>query len=345
MSSTKIKLIGLLTLMGCVTAEAGNTYMYKTPDGATILTTRKIDKPGYELLKVTDLSASPTSTKTSSTNTTTRKIDKPGYERLIIEANGPFYEGPKIETRTLSNNSVSTNNVSTSTKTASVSTSNVAKYYNSADWREDVKKSFEYLKPGEQVQLLEVLPGLDSYNSYSEQGYAVIGQSIFRDWNLPKDSLIAQAKKVGATFVTFSKYSESSVTYSTTNDPKNLALIDPNNLAIIYNYEVLFYVKDNYFKNPNALGITIGNIPLEKRKVYQRNTGAYIANVVQGSKAYNANLLNEDVMIAINDNPILTGDDFLNIKEKELKKTKVLNLKILRLVNNELNELNIPVNF
>jgi len=162
---------------------------------------------------------------------------------------------------------------------------------------------------------------------------------------LPKDSLIAQAKKAGATFVTFSKYSESSVTYSTTNDPKNLALIDPNNLAIIYNYEVLFYVKDNYSKNPNLLGIRMSNIPVEKRKIYQRNTGAYVENVIQGSKAYNANVLNEDVMIAVNDNPILTGDDFLNIKEKELKKTKVLNLKILRLVNSELKELNIPVNF
>lgn len=337
MSSTKIKLIGLLILMGCVTAEAGTIYTYKKPDGATIITSREVNKPGYELLKVTDLSAPPTAST---------KTDKPDYERpTIIEANGPFYNGPEIVTKTLSNNSVSTNNVSKATKTVSVSTNNVSKFYHSVEWREDAKKSFEYLKQGEQVQVLEVLPGLDSYNSYNEQGYAVIGQSIFRDWDLPKDSLIAQAKKVGATFVTFSKYSESSVTYSTTNDPKNLALIDPNNLAIIYNYEVLFYVKDNYVKNPNTLGIRIRNITVEKRKTYQRNTGAYVEHVVQGSKAYNANVLNEDVIIAINDNPILTGDDFLNIKEKELKKTKVLNLKILRLVNNELKELNIPVNF
>ena len=345
----KIKLIGLLILMGCVTAEASTFYTYKKPDGATIITNREVKEPGYELLNITihqangpiletrglsnnSVSTSNVSKPTSnnSANTTNRKIDEPEDKRqplIIHAAAAPYLDDSYIA----------------STKT--VSTTNVSKFYHSVEWREDAKKSFEYLKQGEQVQVLEVLPGLDSYNSYNEQGYAVIGQSIFRDWDLPKDSLIAQAKKVGATFVTFSKYSESSVTYSTTNDPKNLALIDPNNLAIIYNYEVLFYVKDNYVKNPNTLGIRIRNITVEKRKTYQRNTGAYVEHVVQGSKAYNANVLNEDVIIAINDNPILTGDDFLNIKEKELKKTKVLNLKILRLVNNELKELNIPVNF
>ena len=321
MSSMKIKLLGLLILMGCVTAEASTFYTYKKPDGATIITTREIKEPGYELLNIT-----------------------------IHQANGPI-----LETRGLSNNSVSTSNVSKPTSNNSVSTSNVSKYYYSANWLEDAKKNFEYLKPGEQVQVLEVAPGLESYQLYNAQGYSAIGQSIFRDWDVPKDSLISQAKKVGATFVTFSKYADSSITYSVkdnlnnlanTVNPENLAtIIDPNNLGIIYSYEVLFYVKDNYYKNPNVFGFRITDIPLEARKTYQRNTGAYVENVVQGSKAYNANVLNEDVIIAINNNPILTADDFLKIKEKELKKTKVLELKILRLVNNELKELNIPVNF
>ena len=321
MSSTKIKLIGLLILMGCVTAEASTFYTYKKPDGSTIITTREVKEPGYELLNIT-----------------------------IHQANGPI-----LETRGLSNNSVSTNNVSKPTSNNSVSTNNVSKYYYSANWLEDAKKNFEYLKPGEQVQVLEVAPGLESYQLYNAQGYSAIGQSIFRDWDVPKDSLISQAKKVGATFVTFSKYADSSITYSVkdnlnnlanTVNPKNLAtIIDPNNLGIIYSYEVLFYVKDNHYKTPNTFGFRITDIPLEARKTYQRNTGAYVENVVQGSKAYNANVLNEDVIIAINNNPILTADDFLKIKEKELKKTKVLELKILRLVNNELKELNIPVNF
>lgn len=321
MSSMKIKLLGLLILMGCVTAEASTFYTYKKPDGATIITTREIKEPGYELLNIT-----------------------------IHQANGPI-----LETRGLSNNSVSTNNVSKPTSNNSVSTSNVSKYYYSANWLEDAKKNFEYLKPGEQVQVLEVAPGLESYQLYNAQGYSAIGQSIFRDWDVPKDSLISQAKKVGATFVTFSKYADSSITYSVkdnlnnlanTVNPKNLAtIIDPNNLGIIYSYEVLFYVKDNNYKAPNKFGFIISDIPLEKKKVYQRNTGAYITNVIQGSKAYNANVLSDDVIIAINDNPILTVDDCDDIKVKELKKTKVLNLKILRLVNNELKELNIPVNF
>lgn len=299
----KIKLLGLLILMGCVTVEASTVYTYKKPDGATIITNRKVKEPGYELLNIT-----------------------------IHQANGPI-----LETRRLSNNSVSTSNVSKPTSNNSVDTSNVSKYYNSVDWLVDAKKSLKYLKPGEQVQVLEVSPGLESYKSYSAQGYAAIGQSIFRDWDVSKDSLINQAKKVGATFVTFSKYTESIVSYTKSDDP--------NNLGFIYNYEVLFYVKDESFKNPNTFGIQMNSIPLEKRRTYQRNTGVYVLNVVEGSRAYNANVLLEDVIIAINGNPISTLNDFFEIKEKELKKTKVLNLKILRLVNNELKELNIPVNF
>lgn len=290
MSSMKIKLLGLLILMGCVTAEASTFYTYKKPDGATIITNREVKEPGYELLNIT-----------------------------IHQANGPI-----LETRGLSNNSVST--------------SNVSKFYKPAALREEVKKSFEYLKPNEQVEVLEVFTSsVDSYNSFIEKGYALIGESIFSDWSLPKNSLVAQAKKVGATVVTFSKSSESTVSYTKSDNP--------NNLDFIYNYHVVFYVKTNYFKNPNALGIIIGQIPLEARKTYQRNTGVYVANVVQGTKAYNVNILNDDVIIAINDNPILTADDFDNIKAKELKKTKVLDFKILRLVNNELKELNIPINF
>ena len=323
MSSMKIKLIGLLILMGCTKADAGNfskLYHYKTPTGNTILTTRKVDKPGYKLEKVTDLSTSSTTIKTSSTNATTKKVGKPNDKIITIHAAAaPYLDDSYIA----------------STKT--VSTTNVSKYYNSVDWLGDAKKSLKYLKPGEQVQVLEVSPGLESYKSYSAQGYAAIGQSIFRDWDVSKDSLINQAKKVGATFVTFSKYTESIVPYTKSDDP--------NNLGFIYNYEVLFYVKDESFKNPNTFGIKINSIPLEKRRTYQRNTGVYVLNVVEGSRAYNANVLLEDVIIAINGNPISTLNDFFEIKEKELKKTKVLNLKILRLVNNELKELNIPVNF
>lgn len=359
MSSTKIKLIGLLILMGCVTAEASTFYTYKKPDGATIITNREVKEPGYELLNITihqangpiletrglsnnSVSTSNVSKPTSnnSANTTNRKIDEPEDKRqplIIHAAAAPYLDDSYIA----------------STKT--VSTTNVSKYYNSVDWLGDAKKNFEYLKPGEQVQVLEVAPGLESYQLYNAQGYSAIGQSIFRDWDVPKDSLISQAKKVGATFVTFSKYADSSITYSVkdnlnnlanTVNPKNLAtIIDPNNLGIIYSYEVLFYVKDNHYKTPNTFGFRITDIPLEKRKTYQRNTGSYVENVVEGSRAYKANVLIEDVIIAINGNPISTLNDFFEIKEKELKKTKVLELKILRLVNNELKELNIPVNF
>ncbi|MDV7624096.1 PDZ domain-containing protein [Acinetobacter baumannii] len=320
----KILTFSLLMASSFSTYADSYMYQYENKDGSTVITNKKSSDPNLTLIKVIKVKSS--GDDDLSVGEDVSKISDKNLRRIIVTSDGRFIDVP-----------ISSNNLSSSSKEKAKTVTNVSKFYKPAALREEVKKSLKYLKPGEQVQVLEVSPGLESYKSYSAQGYAAIGQSIFRDWDVSKDSLINQAKKVGATFVTFSKYTESIVSYTKSDDP--------NNLGFIYNYEVLFYVKDESFKNPNTFGIQINSIPLEKRRTYQRNTGVYVLNVVEGSRAYNANVLLEDVIIAINGNPILTADDFDNIKAKELKKTKVLNLKILRLVNNELKELNIPVNF
>lgn len=215
--------------------------------------------------------------------------------------------------------------------------SNVAKFYKAVDLDQSYKQAFEYLKVGEDVKVIETSDFSQSHKLLTEDGYSGIGYSRFRDWDISNTSIISQARKVGATVVVLLKQSNSEVYYSKQDDP--------NNLGFIYDYSVNFYVKDNSFKQPNMLGIQFNTIPIDQRNAYQRNTGAYVTTVLKGSKAYRANVIQGDVVIAVNEKLIEEPENFNKVKETELAKTKILNLKIIRLVNNEPQEIQIPVSF
>lgn len=215
------------------------------------------------------------------------------------------------------------------------SNSNLDKFYKAAEI--PAQADLQYLKNGEDIKIIETSDNNETNAELVENSYKFIGASVFKDWNLSTEMLKTQARKVRATVVVFSKHSNSTVSYTKQDDP--------NNLDFIYNYRVDFYVKDNSFKAPNMLGLSVGAIPLNQRNVYQRNTGTYIRTVVKGSKAYQADILSGDVIIEVNGVKILEAEDFNKIKEAELSKTKILNLKIIRLVKNEPKEIVIPVNF
>lgn len=214
-------------------------------------------------------------------------------------------------------------------------TPNVAKFYQPVNWKQNEKKTFEYLKPGEDVEVIETSNEKETYQLLSEEGYIVIGYSDFKDTKISNATLIAQARKVGAQVVTSFRHG-----YSIS---VSVGQQDPNKLDTIYNYSVIFYVKSN-LSEPGRLGFVSRSIPMDKRSTYQRNTGEYVDLVYKGSRAYKANIIPGDVIIAVNDT-MVDHDDFIKIKELELKKTKTLNLRIIRLVNNELKEIVIPISF
>lgn len=216
-------------------------------------------------------------------------------------------------------------------------TNNVAKFYKPIDWSQSYKNDFEYLKSTEEVKVTEDNDINKTYNLMSANGYTLIGSSVFNDRNLPNSIFISQAKKLGASYVAIYKGNSSRVSYGI-ND-------DLNNLDYAYQYAVDFYVKNNFFKKPTMLGINLREIPLEKRVQLQRNTGAYVGNVVKDSRAYFANIVLEDVIIAINGKEVRAAEDLDKLKESELKMTKNLNLTIIRLINNEPKEIQIPVSF
>ena len=71
----------------------------------------------------------------------------------------------------------------------------------------------------------------------------------------------------------------------------------------------------------------------------------YIKTIFQDGRAYNANMLVGDVIIKINNIDIKSDNDFHIAKESELKKGNTLEYTLLRLVNNELREIKIPITY
>lgn len=214
---------------------------------------------------------------------------------------------------------------------------NVAKYYKATfEPKPDDLKYIEYLKPDEDVKIVELNPYESGNEALLEQDFIIIGVSEFSDWNLSKNNIIQQARKVGAKIVIVNKHSSSTVSYTRKDDP--------NNLDFIYYYKVTFFAK---FKTNSAdrIGLRADLIPIDYRSIYQRNTGVYVQGIIRDSKAYNANILAGDVIVSINGIGVFGTKDFNKVKNAELEKTKTLNLKILRIVKGDLKEIEIPISF
>ena len=305
-------------------------YQYENKDGRTVITNKMSSDPNLTLSRVTKVKNS------GNDDLGVRKdVSKPINKdtRLIIAtSDGGFTDVPLISlplSRSRSSSGLSIEQAKTVT--------NVSKFYKPIDRQPELKKHFEYLKPNENVKIIDHKDTNVDLDDLEESGYVLLGSSRFMDRKLLKNDVIEQAKKIGATLVIWSKATDVTIPYSKEDDP--------NNFDIIYNYIVLFYVKDLFYKQPDMLGIRMANIPISERPLYQRNTGVYVDQLTHGSKAYNANILVGDVIISINNRTTLSPEELNKVKQEELKKTKTLNLKILRIVKGDLKEIEIPISF
>lgn len=141
--------------------------------------------------------------------------------------------------------------------------SNVSKYYKALDISPEDKRYFEYNKLSEKVEVVE---GGESENILIQsQGYRPIGYSEFQDRALPNLAFIAQANKIGAQKVLVHKQGTTTVPYDRDDDL--------NDLDHGYYYYAMFYVKSSFFNEPNALGLSFGDIPLEKKNFIKEIQG------------------------------------------------------------------------
>lgn len=324
---------GFSTYADLVEADS-YTYLYENKDGSTVITNKKSSNPNLTLIKVIK-SKSSGDDDLGVQKDVSKRSDK-NVRTIIATSDGRFTDVPLISLPLSSPSSRSRSSSGLSIEQAKTVT-NVSKFYKPIDRQPESKKHFEYLKPNENVKIIDHKDTNVDLDDLEESGYVLLGSSRFMDRKLLKNDVIEQAKKIGATLVIWSKATDVTIPYSREDDP--------NNFDIIYNYIVHFYVKDLFYKQPDMLGIRMANIPISERPLYQRNTGVYVDQLTHDSKAYNANILVGDVIISINNRTTLSLEELHKVKQEELKKTKTLNLKILRIVKGDLKEIEIPISF
>ena len=300
------------------------TYLYRNKDGSTVITNKKSSNPNLTLIKVINVKSSEDGDLGVRKDVSTI-IDK-NARSIIMTRDGSFTDVPLIS-----------HPLSSSSKENAKTVTNIAKYYKPTIKisAEDIK-NIEYIKPDQDIAITELKWHEDGSQSLLENAFIMLGVSEFSDWGLSKSDIIQQARKVGASVVLFKKNSSSTVTYTRQDDP--------NNLDFIYDYEVKFFVKFK-FNNAERIGTIIERLPIDYRSLFQRNTGVYVKGVINESKAYNANILGGDLIISINGIAILGIEDFNKVKNAELEKTNTLNFKILRVVKDDLKEIEIPISF
>ena len=307
-------------------------YQYENKDGGTVITNKMSSDPNLTLSRVTKVKSSGND-DLGVRKDVSKRSDK-NVRTIIATSDGGFTDVPLISLPLSSSRSRSSSGLSIE---QAKTVTNVSKFYKPIDRQPESKKHFEYLKPNENVKIIDHKDTNVDLDDLEESGYVLLGSSRFMDRKLLKNDVIEQAKKIGATLVIWSKATDVTIPYSREDDP--------NNFDIIYNYIVHFYVKDLFYKQPDMLGIRMANIPISERPLYQRNTGVYVDQLTHDSKAYNANILVGDVIISINNRTTLSPEELNKVKQEELKKTKTLNLKILRIVKGDLKEIEIPISF
>ncbi|MHB8404362.1 MAG: PDZ domain-containing protein [Gammaproteobacteria bacterium] len=149
-----------------------------------------------------------------------------------------------------------------------------------------------------------------------EHNYLLIGAAVFHGPPTDNSKAIEQAKSVGACIVLLhSDYMGTRTSYipwTTPNAPQTSNTMitgDINATATTttyggarttyipysvsrYTYRAGFFVK----AKPRVFGIDDTDLPPALRQQLQRNTGVYVAVVINGSPAYNANILEGDVI-------------------------------------------------
>lgn len=212
---------------------------------------------------------------------------------------------------------------------------NFIKYYESHN---HIFEKPVYLKPNEQP-ILEETSSMEDFmlarENLRSKGHASLGSSQFLDYKISEKLALEQAKKIKATHViTLTELANKGMSFQRGEDP--------NKLSWVYSYFAFYTIKDEGFFT-GMLGFLGRDLNSEEKKKYQRNTGTLVTTVFEDTRSYLANVLKDDVITHINQTPLIRYNDFERIRDEELKKSNILNLSILRIVNGDLKEIVIPI--
>ena len=201
------------------------------------------------------------------------------------------------------------------------------------------KKDIKILKSGN----LE-----NDYRTLFEEGYEVLCSSNFESFKITESTMKSHARKIGAELVLYSE---------TFKNKKEFIEWDPFvRKTHCYEHdrdifddcstgEWVYVYRDDYLYNIvflnkvelTGIGISVKGLSVEKRKEIESNYGLEIESIRKDSEAYKKDVLPDDMITKVNDNKILTKEEYEKILLEN--KGKSINIEILRkgkLLNKEL---------
>lgn len=242
-----------------------------------------------------------------------------------------------------------------------------AKHYQSYTNQMPASLTSRLLPPSSSPQIATV-PLQDYKNQarkLEEQGFVVLGMSSFWGYNPNQEQLVKQARRVGADFAVWtSEYSHthqgvrpifsyqpgqtyttthygtanasvygtggyasgygSYSGYSTTTTPGTMTTQYVPYQQRVYNHGATYWRRT---KTP-VFGATLIPLPDELRKSLERNTGVYVSLVRIDGPAFRSNVMEGDVIVQANDQPIAVFSEMMGFLESHAGER--VKLKLLR---------------
>ena len=233
-------------------------------------------------------------------------------------------------------------------------------YYGIPEWDEKLTAAYEQLAQGEEPNIITASSGDDCeriLSDFQRKGYGILGFQNYNGDPGTKDQIKELAMK---------KRSQVAVAVHVYTDTQNYStsLLLPNVQTTNFNfggtygsatttgtsvvpintsqrrYDNAVYLL-NKIKGKLRLGIMMELLSNEERAFYQRNNGIIIRTVIDGGRAFKANLLINDVIFSVN------GQQASSVEEMQelLNDPNVseLNLSILRKRGSDIIEKNILI--
>lgn len=187
----------------------------------------------------------------------------------------------------------------------------------------------ELLKPGEEPRVSSTKDFDRDIKVLRSKQYVPLGYSAFNGaYEEDEGNVKVQAKRVGATVVLVNtEYTDTVTTtsplyvptssttyhsgsvyagdaygaYSGTSTTYGCTVVPITTNQMRYDHRAMFFVKST---KKLRFGVFFDNLSDEQRRVLQRNTGATIDVVVEGSPAFCSNVLPGDILIKVNDSDV-----------------------------------------
>lgn len=189
----------------------------------------------------------------------------------------------------------------------------------------------ELLKPGQQPVIYESSNFEPDVDKLVSKNFRVIGSSSFNGKMHSKEQLLEQAISVRSTHVIYgSKFVTNQITSTPIFTPNGFGGI--NSTAVTgqhmrYDQGAVYLAKS---KHKLRFGIFLGDLTPELRKALGTNKGARIANVMEDTPAFEANLFKDDVITRIDNKEIINAESLSEFLGAIPLAQDIVTLSILR---------------